>query len=220
MDERLERVGGTLAVYALFSILYPLAQSAASGSRSLAIGLDAAIPFIPGFILFYHLGYILPALPAFVLRERREIRAALAAFAGVLFVSVAVFLLFPAVVERPPLAGEGVFARILAFQYAVDAPYNTFPSLHVSLASLGYLIVLSTRRSLGAMLLPAYLAVLVSPLFVKQHYIMDVVGGLLLAGVGFFAYRQLASAPLRRFSRTSSLPRRSAKITIQKRDGR
>jgi membrane-associated phospholipid phosphatase len=76
-------------------------------------------------------------------------------------------------------------------QYAVDRPYNNFPSLHVSLATYSYLLLFHARRKLGWLLLAPYLLILASPLFVKQHFLLDVLGGLALAGAGFLVYRRM-----------------------------
>jgi membrane-associated phospholipid phosphatase len=62
---------------------------------------------------------------------------------------------------------------------------NAFPSLHVSLTILAVLFVFARSWKWGVRLLPLGVLIILSTLFIKQHAVVDVIGGLLLAWVVF-----------------------------------
>jgi membrane-associated phospholipid phosphatase len=73
----------------------------------------------------------------------------------------------------------------LRFLYDADPPYNCFPSLHVAHSFVSALTCyrLDRRLGYGALLFASLVAI--STLFTKQHYIADVVGGIVLALVAY-----------------------------------
>jgi membrane-associated phospholipid phosphatase len=77
--------------------------------------------------------------------------------------------------------GEGFGVWGLRFLYDADPPYNCFPSIHVAHSSVSALACFRVHRRLG--LIAAFCALLValSTLFTKQHYVADLVAGILLA---------------------------------------
>ena len=91
------------------------------------------------------------------------------------------YLLFPVYFERPPLTVSSLHTWLLSLslQY-LDKPYNDFPSLHVTLS---WLAVRASQVSRGwriALVLVAT-GISISKVFVKQHYVVDVVLGYALA---------------------------------------
>jgi membrane-associated phospholipid phosphatase len=67
--------------------------------------------------------------------------------------------------------------------YAADQPYNDFPSLHTSLSTIIAIHWWRLDRRIG---IPAAIwtaLIVASTVLVKQHYLADLAGGLLLAGV-------------------------------------
>ena len=86
--------------------------------------------------------------------------------------------------------------------YANDQPYNVLPSLHcyeataIHLASFGGA---AGRRYKGLRAASAVIAVLIclSTLFVKQHSVLDLVSGCLLAGLVYAAVVYLKNRKMR-----------------------
>lgn len=155
------------------------------------------VPYVPAFVLPYLSLFLMP-LPLFSKAvDTASFRRFAAAFTAVILVSGVFFLAVPLAPPRPPDAGTGAMARLVAFFYAVDAPTNLFPSLHVSVA---FLCGFGIARFLPRWRVPALVwacVVAASTMFVRQHYAADVAGGLALA---CFAWR--FAFPRARTSRT------------------
>ena len=147
----------------------------------LALPLDDAIPFVPGFVFFYVLVYVTPAATAVFLRDRAELYRAFLAFALNSLVCFPVFLIFP--VEYPrtfPLPGT-LTGHLLAFVHTLDRPVNCFPSHHVSTAFSTFFAIRRQSASWGAIFGIVAALVALSTLFVKQHYLVDVPAGIAIA---------------------------------------
>lgn len=97
--------------------------------------------------------------------------------------SYACYAFLQSYVERPQVAGDDVFSAMIRNVYAGDQPYNDFPSLHASLATLFAIHWWRVDRRLGAVIGIWAALIAVSTVFVKQHYVPDVVAGVALAVV-------------------------------------
>jgi membrane-associated phospholipid phosphatase len=96
-----------------------------------------------------------------------------------LLTAYATYLLFPVYFQRPHLEVTSFHTWLLSIEY-LDRPYNHFPSLHVTTS---WLAVHASQVSRGSKVGLAAVAtgISVSTLFVKQHYVVDVVYGFVLA---------------------------------------
>ena len=81
--------------------------------------------------------------------------------------------------------GEGFVVWGLRFLYSSDPPYNCFPSLHVAHSFVSALACYRVHRGVGLGAATCASLVAVSTLFTKQHYIADVIAGILLAFVAY-----------------------------------
>ena len=126
-------------------------------------------------------GYLLPVLAVFALPSPDELRRLLVAFGLTLAVAYATYLLFPGWFERPDLRPDSAATWPLWLEYH-DPSYNHFPSLHVG---VNWLMCLACQRGVRfpAILLAMVLGIALSTLFVKQHYMVDVVFGMGLASL-------------------------------------
>ena len=71
--------------------------------------------------------------------------------------------------------------------YRLDPPYNLFPSLHLSVAALAALSAWKASRAYGAAVACGVVLIGVSICTVKQHFVLDGLGGLALAGAAYAA---------------------------------
>src|SRR4051794_995112 len=82
--------------------------------------------------------------------------------------------------------------------YAGDRPYNDFPSLHTSVSTILAVHWLRFDRRIGVVVAAWCVLIVASTVFVHQHYLADVGGGLGVAAVGTWCGRRLADAVARR----------------------
>jgi membrane-associated phospholipid phosphatase len=182
-----------LGGYAVFAATYvPINRwSVGRPSHVLYLPGEEALPFAPSCEYLYGLSYLLPWLLLLGVRELRTCLRCTLAFALILVVAYATYLAFPVYLERPALVPSSLAERLLALEYR-DPSYNHFPSLHVALT---WLVYLACRERLGSLwLLPLAVAVSASTLFVKQHYVIDVLYGVALALAAWRAAGRLTTA--------------------------
>lgn len=150
--------------------------------------LDRALPLVPFWAFVYGALYLcLILLPIFVVRQDELIRRTVFAYLLIwLTAYLFFFFLYPTAAPRPArVIGEGFAVWGLRALYSSDPPYNCFPSLHVAHSFVSALTCYRVHRGLGILATICAALVALSTLFTKQHYILDVVAGVLLA---FAAY--------------------------------
>lgn len=153
------------------------------------VAFDRAVPFSPPWMLAYGSLYVFGFLPLFVIRDGELRRRTVLAYLTAVIVSFAGFLIYPTVGPRPAgWIGEGFLAWCLGINYALDTPYNCFPSLHVAYAFLAALTCYRLHRGLGfaAGLWASLIGV--ATLFTKQHYVVDVIAGVAIAFVAYAVF--------------------------------
>lgn len=189
---------GVLAGYAIFAATYlPINYwSIGREAHTLFLPGEQRLPFLPEFEYLYVLTYLMPLLVVPYVRDAREFARAAAAFGLILAAAYTTYVLFPVYFERPPLAVDSVATFLLALEYH-DPSYNHFPSLHVAISWLVYLACRG-RLPFPRLFLGAVVAVSLSTLFVKQHYLADVVYGALLAGAAWWVAGRLGGTRGRR----------------------
>ncbi|HEV8119717.1 MAG TPA: phosphatase PAP2 family protein [Candidatus Polarisedimenticolia bacterium] len=150
-----------------------------------AIPLDRVIPLVPAWGLVYGSLYLfLIMLPVFVVTRDEAIRRTASAYLFVWMIGYACFLIFPTLAPRPAsVPGVGFAAAGLRFLYSADPPYNCFPSLHVAHSFVSAFACARVHRRVGIAATTGAALVALSVLFAKQHFVLDVVAGLLLACV-------------------------------------
>jgi membrane-associated phospholipid phosphatase len=151
------------------------------------IALDRLIPLQPLWALIYGPLYLfLILLPVFVVRQEVQIRRTFWAYLTVWSIAYVWFILFPTKGPRPTtVIGEGFSAWGLRFLYSADPPYNCFPSLHVAHSFVSALTCWRVHRTVGLAAMMGAAVVAISTLFTKQHYVLDVLSGFLLAAAAY-----------------------------------
>lgn len=154
--------------------------------------LDDAIPFIEWFIIPYILWffYVVGAciFMLFKATDREFIRFAASLIIGM---STAMFIcmIYPnGLTLRPEHISDSFFGKIIQGLYATDTSTNVFPSIHVynSLAvhiALYKCQALKNRKWIRLSSLVLCILICLSTMFLKQHSIVDVIGGFALMGI-------------------------------------
>jgi membrane-associated phospholipid phosphatase len=168
--------------------------------------LDDLIPVVGPFAVPYVSlrPFIYLSAVLFLLFRVRIYRSAAASMIVVLLVSYAFYAFLQTYIDRPAITGDDLFSRMIRDVYASDQPYNDFPSLHASLSTIFALHWLRVDRRIGLPIAIWAALIVVSTVFVKQHYVPDVVAGVLLASVtSWWSLRVLAGRGSARDPRAS-----------------
>lgn len=144
--------------------------------------LDRLVPFVPALLPLY-VAYI-PFYWWTVVRSEtdRALNRVFYATHVLLLVSVIVFVTFPVRMPREQFYGADAHGWADVFWRWFDAPNNCFPSLHVATSLL--LVQLNWPRPYRLAHTALGLGIAASTVFVKQHYVADVAGGVLCYLVG------------------------------------
>ena len=153
------------------------------------VALDRAIPVVPGWSLVYGSLFLAAVLPAFVIHQHEHLDRTILAFILMWLVALACFWIYPTAYSRPARIPGGGFGEWgLRVIYSADARYNCLPSLHVAQCFLAAFSCGRVHRGVGAVATVWAALVALSTLYTKQHYVLDVVTGILLAGVAYLAF--------------------------------
>ena len=204
------RVQHLIIALLLFAIFYTLTNtySAAVFDRyperihSLAITIDSKIPFIPAMIFPYSWSMILFIASFFMVRTPKQLSALSARLIVGILLACLVFYLIPArfSFNRPLTMDWTAFGY--QFLSVTDKPFNQLPSLHVTYALLLGVSLWKAVNSKDKWRLVIYrlllsivcILIIISTVLTYQHHLLDIAGGLLLAGIVLIIVHKLRSA--------------------------
>lgn len=160
----------------------------------LTIGADQYFPFNPGWVLVYVETFIFWLLAYTTIARENAQRACYLAAADMVnkFLCLLIFLFLPTTNVRPEFEVDGLFTFGMNIVYFLDTPTNLFPSMHCSIAWMAARLLLSSKhlKHRPTTCICAFgfsVLVFLSTLFTKQHVILDVFGGVLVAELGLLA---------------------------------
>ena len=197
----------TLLVFLFFEVGYLWAGAGHSAHTAWRVDtwLDRQLPLLPFFIVFYMLGYFFVLSPAFLLRRREEFQAGISVFVLMLGLAFIIFHFFPVYMYKQIAYGTDFFSSLTRYQQRMDVPYNNLPSLHVTLNVYAWLLIFSHTSRRALWWLPLPVCIVLSTVLVKQHLLLDLLAGLLLAIAGFLLWRWLRRQAWVRFAYWSAL---------------
>ena len=152
------------------------------------LDLDQRIPFIPEFVFVYLCIYPLFLLPFFYIRNSAFFRIFSLAYITVMLVCYATYLTYPTAMQRPTFEVDSFATWALNIVYTTDKPLNCLPSMHVAMSLLAALTLLEVHLVRGLLALSLTILIAVSTVLIKQHYILDVVGGMFLTLFVYYLY--------------------------------
>lgn len=80
----------------------------------------------------------------------------------------------------------GLFTSLVGMaQESGERPTAAFPSSHIGISTVLMLLALRSKRRLAAILLPFYLLLCCATVYIKAHYLVDAIAGL-LSGILFY----------------------------------
>lgn len=206
MKNLLKGLTRILPAYGVFPVIFSFVFNCLvySGSRmivggwyhhNIETGVDRSIPFVPEFLVIYFGCYVFWAVN-YILIARQDRRSVYQFFTGD-FISRCVclvsFLAFPTTNTRPLITGSGLWNQAALWLYSIDAADNLFPSIHCLVSWFCYLGIRGRKeipRWYQSVSMVIAILVFASTLLTKQHVIVDVAGGILLAEFCFFIGRK------------------------------
>jgi membrane-associated phospholipid phosphatase len=158
--------------------------------------VDRALPVVPVFAIPYVslIPYIGVSLIVFLFFRVRVYRSAAITMIIVWFISYAFYFFLQSYIARPQITGTDPFSGMIRSIYASDRPYNDFPSLHTSLSTIIAIHCWRLDRRIGVPAAMWTALIVASTVLVKQHYLADVAGGLVLAVVTSFLVMRATQA--------------------------
>ncbi len=160
--------------------------------------IDNAIPVLPIFVIPYVWAYLFWGMAPMAASKCKtdHFKDFLAAYLIACVVGGLILVFVPTYMDR---VAEGLWTRpqdnflekLLHFWYSLvgsERAYNLFPSFHCINSTICYLAVAGRKEvPLWFRVYSLVIAVMIfaATLFVKQHYLIDVVSGILIASVAF-----------------------------------
>lgn len=172
--------------YLALNSLYPLLNRPLANTFYLGTTLDDWIPFSAPWIIPYVVWYLYLPTAALLLMSRNQQRCAQAILSMILGLacSFLIFSFFQTTVPRPEVLGSDIFSAAVRVIYKIDEPYNAFPSIHVLATFILMLVAARTKElewPIKATLGAVGIAIILSTVFVKQHVVADILGGIVVA---------------------------------------
>lgn len=172
--------------------MYGLVNNVNGGYKIMVTPLDSYLPFIKEFIIFYMIWfpYIFIGMVYICTKDYKVYYRSIASLLIGMGVACLIFLVFQTYVPRPTVTGNDIFSKMVLFIYSTDKPYNCFPSLHVLetyVVMRGIHAVSEKNRKAAIISDIIGILIILSTQFVKQHVIIDVIGGIYIAEVIFNA---------------------------------
>lgn len=154
------------------------------------------IPYVPLLIVPYMSMDLFFFLAAFLVRDERELQTFAKRVAFAILVAAAFFLLMPLKLDwpkRPHVGGWfGDFVeQSCTAPFLMEYPHNLFPSLHIVLCLIvADVYVRHSRGIVRALLCVWFFLIGIATLLTWQHHVVDIAGGLVLAGFAFYVFRE------------------------------
>ena len=190
---------GVKAKYLLFfgiinlSLYFAIETLIVTSEYDFLIAWDLAIPLIPSFIWIYHSFFVVIAVSFIgLMKSKRIFFSCLSGFFIATFILSAFYVLLPSYYPRElwPTTTDTLSDWLLNLTRAIDAPNNTLPSGHNTFSwMLAFFMTTTSCAKRYKWLTPSFFIwaslVTASTLFLKQHYILDAVSGIVLAYMCF-----------------------------------
>ncbi|MCJ7687830.1 MAG: phosphatase PAP2 family protein [Clostridiaceae bacterium] len=180
----------------LISLTYPILNQYRGSTNSVFTFVDNFIPFNKIFILPYISWYVFIAIFSAilcVLDKERYLKLLITINIGMITCYV-IYFFYPTYVPRPIITGSDFLSNLVLNLYAADNPYNAFPSIHVlNSALIAFYIYDSEKVNKVTKIICVIMSssIIVSTMFIKQHYFADVVVGIILACVLYFSIKNI-----------------------------
>jgi membrane-associated phospholipid phosphatase len=162
----------------------------------LSIFIDEILPFIPFFVLFYILAYVQWGMN-YVVHSRigkEQFYHIVTADIIAKLLCMICFILLPTEITRPQVPEGGIWNFLTKLIYSLDTPRNLFPSIHCLESWIAFraaLMMKGAPRWYAPLQLFVSAMVFLSTVFIKQHFFVDIIAGILAVEIGWILSRRL-----------------------------
>ena len=176
-----------LLIWSIQLIYIPTSERIAGGIEP-KLPIDV-FPIWPVWVVPYVLCYLLWFAGfawAVLSVNDRQFRSFVVAFLVTCSISVAIFMIYPTYVRPFEVPGNDAFSSLLRFFHESTGRYNALPSGHIYISALlvfFYSLWYPRYKSIWTFLL---VIISLSTLFTAQHYVLDILGGLMVAMLGYY----------------------------------
>ncbi|EKD95340.1 MAG: hypothetical protein ACD_24C00516G0001 [uncultured bacterium] len=147
------------------------------------IKFDDFIPFIPIFVIPYIGFYIYILTTIIFLWNTKYINNFFITYIIAYILAGLFWYFIPNGVKRPVIYKRDIFSKLTVYIYKHDDDTNGFPSAHIFATLIcSYFLFLAFPTHLVLILSVSFL-ISISTVFVKQHYVLDIVGGIVNFGL-------------------------------------
>jgi membrane-associated phospholipid phosphatase len=158
--------------------------------------IDLNTPFIPLSVLIYISEYIFFAFIFIGLKRAHVINQYLYSFFGLQLISCIIFVVFPTTYPRDqfpiPTDTPAYLQAIWSWLRTQDTPNNCLPSLHVSSVYLSSFVLWDDGQKTKFWITLIWgTAIALSTLTTKQHYVADIVAGLMFALAHYWYFHRV-----------------------------
>lgn len=107
------------------------------------------------------------------------------------------YFVFQNSVDRPVIESKNIFDSIYLGINSQVPPYNAFPSLHVAISAICLLAYRQLKAKIYPWMVVWVFLIIISTVLTKQHYFLDIIGGLILALVSFKTAKHILEIQLK-----------------------
>lgn len=164
--------------------------------HNIEFGIDKLIPLVPWTVIIYFGCYLFWVVNYIICARQDKIMAYRFLGADILAKAVCfvIYILLPTTNVRPEIVGTTIWDEVMKILYLIDRPSNLFPSIHCLVSWLCFVGVRGKKHipnwyQVFSCLMAV--AVFISTLTTKQHVVIDVIGGVVLAEVCYWIMGKL-----------------------------
>lgn len=188
-----------LEVYAVYLVWFFAMEKIPNRNYHIVYSkLDDYIPFYKPAILMYSSWFLMLVIPFVYLLKRKSYdnmyNIIIPMFLA-MYISLIIYVIYPTALDIrvTDITGNDICSWIIRKIQGIDAPNNVCPSIHVSTTVIIYnqfRKILKDNKKSKAFFLLWSVGICISTMLVKQHSIIDVLCGVVLAYVILFVFNK------------------------------
>ena len=195
----------TLFIFLFLTLWFAYLKATIVPKHIMYYNMDSDIPFVKQFVLAYYFWFVYMAIGFLYLgiHSKSDFYKMELFLSLGMVISFIIFIVYPnAQFPRPTVQGNDFFSWLVNFIYNHDGTNNVFPSIHVCNAIGVHIALVNCEKLKNRILVKStsfimVLLICASTVFIKQHSIIDVGGGIVLAAMIYIGIYQIPRLSIR-----------------------